>query len=171
MGPDWNAINVGHWKAPNMTLLENPFGHVGWSSYIKRAISTNRWFVNHKCCSQVCKTVLFMCNAWLNCTFKYWYSQNLSKRQLLHNSVNDLHGSGQVLIYQMFQLIRRYLYRCKFIHVVCYSSFMWAAQLIRGLFHLYISICWFVVIRALIFVFCSSHNWTNWWSRKQRVSR
>jgi len=45
-----------------------------------------------------------MCNVWLNCAFVYLYSQNLSKRQLHHNSVNDLHGSGQVLIYQCFSL-------------------------------------------------------------------
>lgn len=150
-----------------MTLLENPVGHVGWSSYVKRAVSCTVWFLNHKCCSHVCKTVLFMCNAWLNWAFMYLYSQNLSKRQLHHNSVNHLHGSEQVLIYRMFQLIRRYPYWYKFIQVICYCSFMWAAQLIRGVFPLYISICWFVVIRALIFVLCSYHNWRNWWSRKQ----
>jgi hypothetical protein len=39
-------------------------------------------------------------------------------------------------------------------HFVCYCSYTWAVQLIRGVFHLDTSlVCWFRVISVLFFVF------------------
>ena len=71
-----------------------------------------------------------------------------------------------VLNYWIFLIIRWHQNWPKFLQVIfCYCSYTFAAQLLRGAFHLDISfICWFGVIRVLFCVLWSLHSWRSQWS-------
>jgi len=80
--------------------------------------------------------------------------------------------TGQVLDYWTFNIIRQNMYQRKFLQVIfCYRLHTWAAQLIRGVFHLNISICCFRVIWVLFYAFWSLHTTTSRWGRRQGVRR
>ena len=88
-------------------------------------------------------------------------------------SLNLTHGTGQVPNYWIFQIIGWYQWWPKFLRVmVCYCSYTWSVKLIRGAFHLNVSlICWLRVIRALFCVFWSLYSCRSLWSRRQGVRR
>ena len=92
--------------------------------------------------------------------------------------------------YQIFWIIRQYLYCPKILQIIfCCCLHIWAAQLITGVFHLDISLsCWFKGIQVpfqflwSLFSFLkwglwrtwpqwirSLHGWRCWCSRRQKV--
>jgi hypothetical protein len=65
-----------------------------------------------------------------------------------------------------------YLQWLNFLQVVfCYFSYIWAAQLIRQVFHLDISMYWFGVMRVLFCVFWSHHSQRRWQNRRYHNGR
>jgi hypothetical protein len=92
--------------------------------------------------------------------------------------------------YQIFWIIRQYLYWPKILQIIfCYCLYVWAAQLITGVFHLDTSLsCWYrgnqVPFHFLWSLFSflqqglwriwpqwirSLHGWRSWCGRRQKV--
>ena len=66
---------------------------------------------------------------------------------------------------QIFLIIKQCPYWPEFLHImVSYCFYNCAIQLIRGIFYLYISICW---LRVLFCVFWNLHTWSSWCIRGQ----
>jgi len=74
---------------------------------------------------------------------------------------------------KLSRLIRWYLYWLNFLlSLSCHYSYAWAVKLVRGVFHLYISLnCWISITEVFFCVFWSLQRRRISWSRRQGVRR